>query len=262
LPYYRLLSIINNVGAIASSKLHIEDLITHFEENETFKTKEITAFYRQIEKDLKKTTINWRIYDLVQKGILQRIGRGTFKLGKEKRYTPEVSSKLKSVFNNINEKFPYLNLCIWNTSILNEFMVHQPLQFYTLVETDKEATTSVFHYLKEQESNVFLEPGREILEYYIPENERATIIQPLVSETPTQKVKGVNTPTLEKVLVDIFCDPTTFSAFQGSEQTTIFKEAFNKYTVNRNKLIRYADRRGNKKEIINYLEKSKISANH
>lgn len=197
---------------------------------------------------------------MVQKGVLQRIGRGTFELGKEKHFVPEISSQMKSTYQKVEKEFPFLDLCIWDTSSLNEFMVHQPFQFFMLVEVDKEATGSVFHYLKELKSNVFLEPGIEIFENYLPENKKPYIIQPLVSEAPLQEIKDVYTITLEKVLVDIFCDPVTFSAYQGSERSTIFKEAFDRYTVNRNKLLRYANRRGKKKDISTYLESLKLLA--
>jgi len=139
-------------------------------------------------------------------------------------------------------------------------MIHQPYQFFTLVEVDKEATGSVFHFLKEHKSAVFLEPGEEVLENYLPENKNAHIVQALVSEAPVMNVNGVTSATLEKMLVDVFCDTVTFSAYQGSERSTIFKEAFEKYTVNRNKLLRYADRRGKKNDISTYLESLKLLA--
>jgi len=51
-------------------------------------------------------------------------------------------------------------------------------------------------------------------------------------------------------LVDIFCDDVVFSAQQGAEMRSIFNEALNKYSLNLNKMLRYADRR-RKKEILN-----------
>ena len=197
---------------------------------------------------------------MVQKGILQRIGRGTFKLGKEKHFTPEISSQMKSTYRKVKKEFPFLGLCVWNTSVLNEFMVHQPYQFFTLVEVDKEATGSVFHYLKEHKSDVFLEPGEEVLEHYLPEDKNALIVQTLVSEAPVMDINGVTCATLEKILVDVFCDTVTFSDYQGSERSTIFKEAFDRYTVNRNKLLRYANRRGKKSDLSEYLESLKLLA--
>ena len=58
-----------------------------------------------------------------------------------------------------------------------------------------------------------------------------------------------------KLLVDIFSDETIFTAHQGSEMQTIFKNAFEKYTGHENKMLRYADRKGKKKTFNNYLNK-------
>tara|TARA_R110000868_G_scaffold240563_1_gene495027 strand:- start:121 stop:366 length:246 start_codon:yes stop_codon:yes gene_type:complete len=48
------------------------------------------------------------------------------------------------------------------------------------------------------------------------------------------------------MLVDIFCDNVIFSAQQGAEMRTIFKEVFSKYTYNESRMYRYADRRRKK----------------
>lgn len=157
---------------------------------------------------------------MVQKGILQRIGRGTFKFGQEKDYIPEVPSTMKNAYKKIGEKFPFLDLCIWDTSALNEFMVHQPSRFFTLIEVEKEATNAVFHYLKESNLAVFLDPSEEVLEHYLPEDENFYIVQSLVSEAPLKEVEGVTTATVEKILVDIFCDRILFSTYQGAERST------------------------------------------
>ncbi len=204
--------------------------------------------------------MNWRVYTLVQQGILERIGRGRFVLGKQQTYLPEISAQHKRMYNKILKVFPFLEVCIWNTSILNEFMTHQPFRFFTLVETQKDALSAVFHYLKESHSAVFLDPGSEILENYLPENKMPVFVLPLVSETPLQTVDGVKVATLEKILVDLFCKPKLFNAYQGSELSNIYCGAFERYTVNLNKLLRYARRRGKQNEIQNYLNKLKLPA--
>lgn len=187
-------------------------------------------------------------------GVLQRIGRGKFTLGEGKIYIPEISSLTKSIYRKLKIEFPYINLCIWNTSVLNEFMLHQPNQFYYLVETDKETTNSVFYFLREIKKSVFIEPTNDILEKYLFNEKEVFIVKSLVSEAPTQIIKEVNTPTIEKMLVDIFCDDVIFSAQQGAEMRTIFKEAFTKYTINQSKILRYADRRRKKEDISRFMK--------
>ena len=68
-------------------------------------------------------------------------------------------------------------------------------------------------------------------------------------------LQGVVTTTIEKLLVDVFCDDVLFAAQQGSEMEIIFREAFEKYTINENKMLRYADRRRKKEAFSNYLNR-------
>ncbi len=239
---------------IVTDKLHTDHIKNHFKSKAVFETKDIIDFYKQFEKEIKPTTINWRVYTLVQEGVLQRIGRGKFRLGKGKKYIPEISSLTKSLFKKIKKEFPYAKFCVWNTSVLNEFMLHQPNRFFLLVETDKEITNSVFYFLREIKKSVFIEPTIDLLQKYIVNDKEVVVIKPLVSEAPTQKIKKIETATLEKILVDIFCDDVIFSAQQGAEKRTIFEEAFEKYTINQSKMLRYADRRRKKLELIQFVK--------
>lgn len=191
---------------------------------------------------------------MVQNGILQRIGRGKFTIGEEKKYIPEISQAIKNVFKKLKTEFPYTNICVWNTSVLNEFMQHQPNHFFTLVETDKETTNSVFYFLREIKKSVFIEPTNDILEKYIVNEKETFIIKSIISEAPTQNINGIETVTIEKMLVDIFCDDVIFSAQQGGEMRSVFKNAFEKYTINQSKMLRYADRRRKKEELSQFIK--------
>ena len=155
----------------------------------------------------------------------------------------------------MQKQFPYLQICIWNTSVFNELMIHQPGRFYTLIEVDKETTQSVFYFLKETRKNIFLKPDAEILSLYASAEKETIIINSLVSEAPVQLLQGVMTTTIEKLLVDVFCDDVLFAAQQGSEMETIFREAFEKYTISENKMLRYANRRRKKETFSNYLNR-------
>ena len=132
-------------------------------------------------------------------------------------------------------------------------MIHQPGRFYILIEVDKEATQSVFFYLKEHKFSMFIEPTKDLIEKYLPDEKETLIVKSLVSEAPLQSIDKMNLPTLEKMLVDIFCDDIIFAAQQGFEMRTIFQEALNKYSVNENRMMRYADRRRKKDSFREYL---------
>lgn len=186
-------------------------------------------------------------------GIVNRIGVGKFNISKTNIYIPEVTKRIK-LFNTIlKRQFPFITFCFWQTSLFNEFMVHQPGKFNFLIEAERSSIESVFFYLKEKKYSVFLEPTEEIIDKYFPDDKEPIIIKSLVTEAPTQNVNGVNTVTIEKILVDVFCDNIIFSAQQGSEMVNIFKSAYDKYTINENRMLRYADRRRMKENLNIFL---------
>ena len=238
----------------AMNSLNMDDLTKYFKGKDVVEITDIIDFYRVTDERLKSTTIRWRIYSLVQKGVLQRVGRGKFRFGQSKNYVPEISPKLKSVYHNIVKDFPFSRVCVWHTSVFNEFMQHQMGKFYYLVEVEKDASEAVFYFLKEKKLSVFLNPNQEILDKYTPEKKDIYIVKTLVSEAPTQQIGKIRTVSIEKMLVDIFCDETLFAAQQGTEMWTIFNEALTKYTVNQDKMLRYADRRKRKNDFNNYLK--------
>jgi hypothetical protein len=122
------------------------------------------------------------------------------------------------------------------------------------VETDKVTTNSAFYFLREIKKSVFIEPTKDILEKYLVNEKEVVVIKPLISEAPTQNINEIQTATLEKILVDIFCDDVIFAAQQGAEKRTIFKEAFAKYTINQSKMLRYANRRRKKEELNQFVK--------
>lgn len=250
-----LIFALNCTDNIANDKLNIDQLKSHFKEQQVFGNRDIMEFYRGVEPEVKETTVNWRIYTLVQSDVFSRIGRGKFTLGQGRNFVPQISSNLKKIYTKLHKQFPYLQICVWHTSVINELMLHQPGRFYTLVEVEKDAIENVFYALKENKHNVFLNPSADILSRYASGEKETTIVKSLVSEAPMQKINSVQTITIEKMLVDIFCDETIFASQQGGEMQNIFREAFSRYTIHESRMLRYADRRRKKEGFDNYLNK-------
>ncbi len=108
----------------------------------------------------------------------------------------------------------------------------------------------------ESNKRVFLLPSLTDFERYINTND-AIIIRLLISESPLQLVEGISTPTIEKVLVDIVGD-VEFSFLQGSEINHVYTTIFERHNVNKNKLLRYATRRGRKEEVEQLINANKL----
>lgn len=168
-------------------------------------------------------------------------------------YTPHIEKRVANLYKNINSRFPYIQLAIWETKWLNEFTQHLASKSLTILETEKDALESVFFHVQEKSKSAFLNPSKEIMERYVMSQDKSTIIKPIVTEAPVLELKDVVVPSLEKILVDLYCDTEIFYFYQGRELSHVWENAFSKYTIQRDKLLRYADRRRKKQDVLKFL---------
>ncbi len=124
---------------------------------------------------------------------------------------------------------------------------------FTIIDTEKDVAKSVFFLLKENYKHVFYKADKEMYYNYFPEIQNVIIIRDLITEAPIKTIKAIPTVTIEKMLVDLYSD-IEFEYLQGNELSFIFKNAFNKYTVNESKLLRYANRKGKKTKILEVIK--------
>lgn len=232
----------------------IEQLKKVFKGRDTFSRDELYHFYSQFEPDLKETTFRWKIFQLKEKKIITPLSRGLFSFEYKPVFKPEISEIERKIYNKIGKQFPTLKQCMWSTKVVSGFMVHQPGRFVTILEVENDALEPVFHFLKDISiHNVFLQPEEKEIKRYVFEAESAIILQSLISKAPTQKIKGITTITIEKMIVDIYCDRKLFNAFQGSELINIINNAFHRYAIDFTKLFSYAKRRRKETDLMEYL---------
>jgi len=237
----------------ALSSGFLNNLYAHFEGNSTISYKDLFPFIQKEFPSLAEKTINWKIYQLKSKGILSHISRGIYSLKKKNDYTPELSPYLKRIFNKVKKDLPLISFCVWDSRWFNEFMIHQIFRYYIVVETEKDATDSVFNALTGFSKNVFLNPDKEIFRRYISNYDEVIIVRSLVSEAPLLKAENIIVPSIEKLLIDCLIDIDLFAA-QQDELDNIYKSVFRKYYININKISRYARRRGQIDELEKKIE--------
>ena len=223
----------------------------YFRHQDTFDVADIFRFYSEQNPNIPRTTVNWRIYNLVQSGVIQRIGRGVYRLGKSNTFQMELPSIIKKIASNIRKEFPYTNFCAWELAVVN-FFSHNLINFNLLfIDVERDAVDAIYHKLKEVRKNVV-----NIRKTYddISELTGNICIRPLVSHAPIQTQEKTQVATLEKILVDLATDKEFFS-FQGNEILTIYENAFKKFTINESAMLRYAARK-EKRETINKIIKT------
>ena len=233
----------------------IEQLKKEFEGKAYFSREALFAFYQQFEPDLNDSTFRWRLYQLKEKKIITSISRNLFTLDYKPVFKPEIGDFEKKIYNKIEKQFPDLKYCIWSTKAVIEFMLHIPGKYLTIIQVEKDALEPVFEFLNVQNiGRVFIQPEEKELDRYIFDVDRPIVLQTLVSRAPVQRGDKVSTITIEKLIVDLFCDKNLFIAFQGSELVHIINNAFQRYSINFTKLLHYAGRRRKGKDIRQFLQ--------
>lgn len=231
------------------TELYNEKLIEVFGNKDYFQVDDLVAFYQSFDPTVARSTVNWRIYTLVKTEVIKRIGRGKFKCGNGTSFAPQISTKVLKVNHLMQNGFPYLNYLIWHISEIN-ILAQQLINKDTIyVEVERVAVDAVFEKLREKFKYVLRGKSNDDVYY----GESVIVVRPLVTGSPVQVVKKVPTTTIEKLLVDLFCDKE-FEFLQGNELTQIFKNAFSKYTINTDKLLRYASRKAKRDQLSEFFK--------
>jgi hypothetical protein len=239
---------------VQTTQIQIEDLRPLFQKQKEVDRESIVKFIQG------KSTIESSTYllgKLIDSKVIQRTGYGKYALWeKEKLYVPQIEDFEKEIYQLIKKEKPLLETCVWRNSIINEFMLHQPGIFFIFVEVERIGVDAVFDLLRDNYPNVYKQPTAEVFDNYVTYQNNAIIVIPLITEAPLTKVDDIPTISLEKLLVDLVRETKLHEAVQGAELTYVFREAINKYTINKTKLLRYASRRGVKNLVEKRIEQA------
>lgn len=228
---------------------------SYFKEREKLSKQKLVESVKKDFPGWSDNTINMYLSRLKKKGIINAPSRGLYEMNSNALFQPNISNKLKRIFNKVKREFPYITLCVWDTVWLNDFMRHQPFKTYVVLEVEKDASESVFTFLSKTTKNVFFNPDEKIFDRYIHNCDEVLIVKNVVSESPLLEKEKIVIPALEKLLVDMLIDTALFSA-QQNEKEFIMQSAMEKVTLNELKMRRYAIRRNREKEINELLNMS------
>lgn len=230
---FQILSIMDTRAAILS----------YAGERDSFRFSDLFTYLNQL-FEISKVTLSWYLRELVKDNILFKIGRGIYtrRSLRTTEYIPRLSSKAVKVGKALGNAFPFVTVSVFDGSAIADFQHHLSTNNLHYIEVDREAMESVFHYLKQEGYTTYLNPDKDFTYQNIDLSKEAFIVKPLISESPLAEIKGVKTPRLEKILVDILCNDD-MDYLHGSEWSRIFENANSIYSTNRTAMLRYASRR-------------------
>ena len=172
--------------------------------------------------DVERNTLSWHLSNLCKNGKLRRIGRGVYTLQPTNTFLVKANAKVRSLYRSLLGQYPFADFCVYSGNVITP-LLHDMMPNNTIyVETNRDTIQSVFDMLLPKYN------GRIFL-------------------------AKVPVPTLEKLLVDTRVD-ADFYYLHGYENMEMLRTAINHYDVNRNRLLRYADRRNAKDSIQKDLE--------
>lgn len=240
------------------SKVLENKLIEEFKDRAYFTREELFEFYRYFEPDLKEGTLGWRIYNLKNRDIIKSLKRGLYLISDKQKYKPRISSSLLKLAVQITKPFDGIKHCIWEPAWLNEFSQHQTSKSMLLAEIEKDFEESLYYKLIDMNrKEVFLNPDEKTIDLYIAESSQPTIVKSLLTRAPlskrTEKKITFYTPTLEKILVDLYSEEKLFHFLHGSELIHIYENAITNYSINFTKLFSYAKRRERGEDIRQFM---------
>jgi hypothetical protein len=236
----------------SEAKVNELELRNTFSGSRSVQKSNLRNFYVHHSQSVTEQAFRRFLYRLEKQQIIIPIGTGTFAFldegskpnTKKKRFSPNWSQELGNLNERVRKAFPYIQYLVWETSVLHEFMIHQPGQNFFILETERDVAESAFNLLsQEYPGKTFLEPARVTMERYVLPQPDSILISRLITQSPRKTVLGIPFPKLEKILVDIFVDGDKYFYFQGEELARIFENAFSMYWINEKTLFRYAGRR-------------------
>ncbi|WP_319995433.1 DUF6577 family protein [Trichococcus shcherbakoviae] len=234
-----------------TSKLMISELEIFLKNNQPVSTQQLLEFYQTFEPDIKVNTLRWRIYQLKQNNVLYSPSRGQFVLPEKQAFQPEQTKRMTELAEMIQEKYPYANFSVYPTEWLNDLADHIYLSKNVILEVDIDALKSVFHFLKQQYRNVYLNPDEKFYDLYISPQEENIILKRLYVDAPLNRInENYHIPKLEQLLVDIIINDPMILPIGASEVKKIITNAQDKYNLNYSTILRYAKKRHVEKKLI------------
>lgn len=201
-----------------------------------------------IDCELSIVTVRQYLSILFKEGKIERIGKGQYTDRHKQSFVYKPSDEAKNIYDFLKSSLPFADLCVYDGNIISPIQHHLSINNAIYVETNRDVVETVFGRLKENRKEVFRQPDARFLYDYIDLKAPCIIVKTLVSESPTSKIDGIIVPTLEKMLVDIQAD-ADFDYLRGAESQNMFNLAFDLFSINLQRLMRYARRRNIEQKI-------------
>lgn len=246
------------------NKKAMNDFYDHFSVGDFVSKNELIQYMNKIYPNIKQATLEWRIYDLKNAGLLMKTKKDTFEITDRRNVVSikmQIDNNLKNClmeFNlfatNLKKQEPKeteVNISVWNTNFLNQYTTHQVFRNFTIIEIDEFRVESLFNQLRTKFETVIPFFKVKDLEYLIFNEKQVYVVMKLPKRSPlmnkkSQKDNYVSSPKLEKILVDLLVYKNKILPYDESEIRNIFRRLYKEYQIDKSTILNYARIRGGK----------------
>jgi len=231
----------------------IEERLLDFGQKEIIYRDFLYTLIREEYPNYKDSSIRWVIYGLIKKGIISKLNAKQFIIGRANIYHQKnTSEERKEIVIALDERFPNINIVVYESTMLNEWVNHQIARKVIFIESEKYFMNDIFRFLySEFSTKIMLNPSKEDLYMYGGE---LNIVTQLISQAPI--FKESRNIKIEKLIVDLYTKDLITEFINEDEKYNVVELIFKKYAVNVKTVFAYAKRRNNldtiKKVISNF----------
>jgi hypothetical protein len=196
----------------------------------------------------KANTLEKTFLSLKKTGGIFDAGKGWYSSVKEKL---EIDREpIDHVVNMVRGEFPLVEFSCWSTEQLKNFFHHMPQQFVTFLYSDKDFLRSLQDFLSGQGFTALSNPSQKEANKFFQVKQDTIILRPIIS---AQRPRSTFFAPAERMLVDLFIESRALNLFDEEEIKLVVANAVTTYRVNLAELLNYAERRGAKAAIKEYI---------
>lgn len=230
-----------------------DKILSNLKTMSSFTKEDIAEKFKDNGLTITDEALNGKIFRWRKKYLIHDIAKGKYVINNKSTFIPEPDKFIRKVSKLYNSRYEDVDYCLWSTNWLSIFMHHIPFNSFYVLETDKEVCESAFYLLKDNGINAYYMPSTEQIEKYVLPEDNSIIVRPLITRAPCIKQEKIRIASVEKILVDIFCDQDIYYLYSAREQRWIFENILNSYNINFSTLLSYAERRKRDGELRKYL---------
>ncbi len=216
---------------------------------------EIISLLRIDDPSLHEGSYHWAIGGMLKSGKIIRNGFDEYMLPEGNmlpEYIPSYSSFSNFLMEKISDKYPYVGFTVFETVLMNDFLNHLIARNTVFIQVDKDVSAIIFRFLQEENvRSVLYKPSQKDFNLYWIDN--CVVVSDIVSEAPIS-IREPHVITIEKMLVDIYCDKLIKNTYSTAEYPSIMEQAMEYYKVDKTRMLRYARRRNKATQIEQIIE--------